>query len=248
MAFSPSRSRTGVHRPGTNLRRFSASLALMILALVGVTAPHAQAASATRPTSVGTVVDVNGCGTSSGIGQYVPNLWFEANCNMHDICYGAGLPRGDCDDRFLQDMLQTCQGGTICSVVAIFYHFMVANFGKTAYNASAQARLDRLVADILSCEDDSECERRVSDQAGLDALVDELIACNDDRACEEEVRDRRAESADAPQPPDPDEDQGLEDGSDDWGDDTGDWGDEPADHGDGGGGNGDVRWLENMET
>ena len=119
-------------------RRILAVLAVMALAVVGLQAlpAHAAAPPPMTPSITSTVstIDVNGCGAARGFSRYlVPNLGFEEDCNMHDLCYGSGLPRAGCDDRFAESMSDTCQSNPICRAAAALYAEAVRKAGEGAY-------------------------------------------------------------------------------------------------------------------
>ncbi|HOA56713.1 MAG TPA: hypothetical protein PKI09_01885, partial [Dermatophilaceae bacterium] len=177
-------------------RRILAVLAVMALAVVGLQAlpAHAAAPPPMTPSITSTVstIDVNGCGAARGFSRYlVPNLGFEEDCNMHDLCYGSGLPRAGCDDRFAESMSDTCQSNPICRAAAALYAEAVRKAGEGAYREATQQRLDEFINNIVACGDDRACEERVRQEQAMDALVNELTACNGNRACEQEVIDRR---------------------------------------------------------
>lgn len=212
MLTSPAGPRIRVKRPGLRAvrRRILAVLAVLALAVVGLNAAPAQAATPPlmTPSIASTVsaIDVNGCGAARGFSRYlVPNLWFEEDCNMHDLCYGSGLPRDECDDRFAESMSATCQSNPVCKLLARLYAEAVRRAGEDAYRESTQQRLDDFISQLVACGDDPACEERVRQEQAMDALMNEITACNGDRACEQEVLDRRVPKKDTNDNPPADE-------------------------------------------
>ena len=184
-------------------RRILAVLAVSALAVVGLNAAPAQAATPPLMTSstasAVSTIDVNGCGAARGFSRYlVPNLWFEEDCNMHDLCYGSGLPRTECDERFAESMSTTCQSNAICKLLARLYAEAVRRAGEDAYRESTEQRLDDFISQLVACGDDQACEERVRQEQAMDALMNELTACNGDSACEQEVLNRRVPKEEPP--------------------------------------------------
>lgn len=62
---------------------------------------------------------------------------FTPACNMHDICYYCGmsqqLSRGDCDEIFYDQMMQTCAGDFGCEIHAFLYFTGTSIFGSSFY-------------------------------------------------------------------------------------------------------------------
>jgi hypothetical protein len=152
--------------------------------------------------------DVNGCGSASGISQYlVPNAPlgydFTSACNGHDYCYGVGLDKTFCDGQFLTNAKAVCNGGFVCGGLAYFYYFMISIFGQQPYDQSAQEMRDQLMNDLRACNGNSDCEQNVTRAWELDRLMNRLRACQDDSVCEHQVAQSTAFVGD-PGPLDPD--------------------------------------------
>lgn len=92
----------------------------------------------------------NGCGTKTGIGSLVPELWFHACCDKHDECYGTcSESYKGCNTAFLNCNLQTCgtlyPGSTVkrklqrqgCEFFARLYGAAVkTSIGRNPYNGA----------------------------------------------------------------------------------------------------------------
>lgn len=74
---------------------------------------------------------------------------FTGPCNTHDTCYGAGLDRASCDQRFHDDMSEVCAGNPLCEFLAWLYYEFVAKGGQGPYDKATQARLDDLVSALV---------------------------------------------------------------------------------------------------
>lgn len=91
------------------------ALILLLAGLVGLGALYLRQAELTAYAPD----QVNGCGRWGG-GWLVPDLWFRAACDAHDLCVQHGEP--DCAEAFYQDMRGACVGqGAVCDTVAEVY-------------------------------------------------------------------------------------------------------------------------------
>jgi uncharacterized membrane protein YgcG len=151
-------------------------------------------------------IEVNGCGAASGISRYiVPNnplgFPFEDSCNKHDYCYGAGLDKGYCDNQFYANLRAVCDGNVICNGLAWSYYLAVNRAAGSAWDESAQARLNGLINDILRCGADSGCAAHAVDDFDFDTLVQQLQACQGDSSCERAISEKFGGESPAPDPP-----------------------------------------------
>lgn len=96
-------------------------------------------------------VDPKGLACGPGtLGDIVfPDNWFgwysfESACSQHDNCYGTcGRSKTQCDDEFLQNMLNTCASLTAgsywrnhCEGIADIYYEAVRSRGQNSYNSA----------------------------------------------------------------------------------------------------------------
>ncbi|WP_141723380.1 hypothetical protein [Burkholderia sp. A2] len=80
----------------------------------------------------------NGCGPANGwIRHIIPNsiggFDFTGACNAHDVCYGSGIRKGECDDKFDSDMRGICGGNGFCNSAADIYSKAVRDHGQSAW-------------------------------------------------------------------------------------------------------------------
>lgn len=90
---------------------------LLLVALMGLSALYMRQSelSAYAPDRS------NGCGRWGG-GWLVPDLWFGAACEAHDLCVQQGEPSAWCAEAFYQDMRAACIGrGALCEQMAEVY-------------------------------------------------------------------------------------------------------------------------------
>ena len=96
--------------------------------------------SSTPAMSMSASVQVNGC-SNPVPGHGYQNALFNADCNVHDVCYSAegnvGRSRAQCDEQFRRAMNATCARTFVstniehkrCIGTASYYYWMVRAFG-----------------------------------------------------------------------------------------------------------------------
>jgi hypothetical protein len=110
------------------LRRFAVVPSAIVVLMSGFIAgvPGVKAQTSTPST--------NGCSYSP---DGIPLLYdFKSACNNHDICYsqGSGIRRIDCDDRFKEEMLDSCtkqflgKVGKVIDKIPVFGEYVVSKY------------------------------------------------------------------------------------------------------------------------
>lgn len=113
----------------------------------------------------------NGCGTKTGIGSLVPELWFGACCDKHDECYGTcSESYKGCNSAFLTCNLNTCAtiypGSGVkarlqrqgCEFFARLYGAAVKTpIGRNSYQGATPKYCDCVckVGSLADCGDDA---------------------------------------------------------------------------------------------
>jgi len=82
------------------------------------------------------------CG-EEGIGDIVtpdsiPFVYdFEEACINHDSCYStSGENKEECDQAFIEEMTDSCEGSDTCEYIAEIYHGVVVEYGDEAYKSA----------------------------------------------------------------------------------------------------------------